>query len=134
MAIDLRNSSGESIQISNGHWAVYLTLAEAFGWKPQGTSRPPSLPPDQPWSGQYASSDGQIVMDAEAKLLAQILHAAAVHPKIEMALTDVIARIESQIESSGTAIPAQMRMTPNDFSKEFSPLLMFLYKGEFVIA
>ncbi len=133
MAINLRNSSGESIRISNGHWAVYLTLAETFGWKPQGTSRPPDLHADQIWSGQYASSDGQIVVEEEAKLLAQILHAAAVHPKIEIALIDVIAYIESQIEKSGTPIPPQMHMSPSDFSNEFSPLLEFLYKGEFFV-
>lgn len=133
MSITLRNPSGSTITISNGHWAVYLTLAQAYGWKPAGTSPSPSLPCGESWGGRYDSSDGQVVIDAEAKLLAQVLHAAAVSPQIETALADVIAHIEQQVENAGTPIPPAMRMSPNDFSKEFSPLLMFLYQGTFVI-
>ena len=36
MAINLRNESGATIRIGSGHWAVYLTLAETFGWRPAG--------------------------------------------------------------------------------------------------
>ena len=133
MAINLRNESGATIRIGSGHWAVYLTLAETFGWRPAGTRRPPLLAPEIEWSGRYDSSDGQVVPDVEAKQLAQILHAAAVSPKIGQALFDVIAHIESQVENAGTRVPEEMRMHPNDFSKEFSPLLMFLYQGEFLI-
>ena len=102
MAIDLRNENGATIRISSGHWAVYLTLAETFGWRPAGTRRPRLLAPEVEWSGRYDSSDGQVVPDAEAKQLAQILHAAAVSPKIGQALFDVIAHIESQVENTGT--------------------------------
>ena len=63
----------------------------------------------------------------------EILHAAAVSPKIGQALFDVIDHIESQVENTGTTVPKEMRMHPDDFSKEFSPLLMFLYQGEFLI-
>jgi len=38
-----------------------------------------------------------------------------------------------QAERSGIAIPSQMRMNPEDFYKEFSPLLIFLYEGGFYI-
>ena len=133
MAIHLRNASGGTLRLSSGHWAVYLTLAQAFGWKPVGTTRPADLPLDQSWNGRYDSSDGQTVGDDEAKLLAQILHAAAVSPKLGDALFDVIAHVEQQVESADTPIPSQMRMHPNDFSKEFSPLLEFMYQGTFVI-
>jgi hypothetical protein len=98
-----------------------------------GTQRPEQLSKNQSWGGQYASSDGQIVTDNDAKMFAQVLHAAAVHPKLPVALSDVIASVEAQVAATGTSIPAQMRMNPNDFSKEFSPLLLFLYKGSFVI-
>lgn len=133
MAIDLRNKSGASVRLSNGHWAVFLTLAQAYGWRPAGTKAPPGLAPSEKWSGRYDSSDGQTVVDSDAKLFAQVLHAAAVSPKITVALPDVIRHIERQIEASGTNIPDQMRMKPEDFNKEFSPLLEFLYKGEFFI-
>jgi hypothetical protein len=133
MSLDLRNSSGDSIRVSGGHWAVFLTLAQAFGWKPAGTKRPSNLPISQGWSGRYDSSDGQTVTDADAKLLAQVLHAAAVSPKLTVALPDVIRHIERQVEAGGAKIPEGMRMLPEHFSREFSPLLEFLYKGEFVI-
>jgi hypothetical protein len=133
MSICLRNPRGETFVLSAGHWAVYLTLAEAYGWKPAGTSPPRSHPGGDVWSGRYDSSDGQTVGDADAKLLAQVLHAAAVSAKLGTALSDVIAYIERQVENAGTPIPPQMRLDPHDFSKEFSPLLMFLYQGTFVI-
>jgi len=133
MSIHLHNAAGNTFDLSGGHWAVYLTLAQAYGWKPRGTERPPALPASQPWSGQYASRDGQIVGDAEAKLLAQILHAAALSDKLGTALTDVINNIEEQIVRAGTPIGDAMRMQPQDFKTEFSPLLKFLYQGRFII-
>lgn len=53
--------------------------------------------------------------------------------KLGTALNDVINNIEEQIARSDTPIPDAMRMTPADFTKEFSPLLMFLYQGTFTI-
>jgi len=132
-AFDLRNQAGNTLRVSGGHWAVYLTLAETFGWIPKGTERPKNLPENQPWNGQYASSDGQFVTDNDAKALAKILHGVAVNPKISIALQDVISNVEMQAERSGIAIPSQMRMKPEDFNKEFSPLLIFLYEGGFYI-
>lgn len=85
------------------------------------------------WNGRYDSSDGQIVEDADAKRLAQVLHAAAVSDKLPLALSDVIKHIEKQVNQTGTTIPEQMRMKPEDFHAEFSPLLMFLYQGAFLI-
>ena len=32
MGVDLRNDAGETIKLTNRHWAVMLTLAETFGW------------------------------------------------------------------------------------------------------
>lgn len=126
-------SSGEDLRVSGGHWAVFLTLAEAYGWKPAGTKPPSNLPPTQAWDGRYDSSDGQTVLDADAKRLAEVLHAAAVSKEIAFAVTDTIQRIERSVEASGLRIPDGMRMKFEDFRDEFSPLLVFLYKGEFVI-
>ncbi|APR82499.1 Hypothetical protein A7982_07848 [Minicystis rosea] len=134
MGFSLRStSSGETLRVSGGHWAVFLTLAEAYGWKPAGTQPPRSLPPGKAWHGRYDSSDGQTVTDADAKRLAEILHGAAVSKEIAFAVTDTIARIERSAEAEGLTIPAGMRMRFEDFREEFSPLLLFLYKGEFVI-
>jgi|SRR5471030_237080 len=133
MSIYLKNPAGKTINLSNGHWSVYLTLAQCFGWKPTGTQRPPSVPLSLEWKNGYDSSDGQIVTDADAKSLAQILHAAALHEKLGIALTDIILNIEQQVQLAGANIPENMRMKPSDFNEEFSPLLMFLYQGTFSI-
>jgi hypothetical protein len=133
MAFDLRNNSGGTLRDSGGHWAVFLTLAQAYGWKPAGTGRPAHLPQTEKWNGRYDSSDGQVVTEEDAKSLARVLHAAAVSQQVNVALADVIRRIERQVETSGTTIPDAMRMKPEHFHQEFSPLLEFIYQGEFVI-
>lgn len=134
MGFHLRSvSSGKTIHVSGGHWAVYLNVAEAFGWKPAGTVAPPGSASGKPWNGQYDSNDGQLVTDADAKSLAAILHSAAVGPQIAYAVTDTIRRIEGAAESSGLRIPEGMRMHFEHFVDELSPLLEFLYEGAFTI-
>ncbi len=100
---------------------------------PQGTVRPAQWPAEAQWGGAYDSSDGQVVAEADAKALAQTLNGAIRSPQIGEALFDVIAGIESLLEARGVQVPEQMRMHPNDFSQEFSPVILFLYKGSFVI-
>ena len=39
MAFDLSNKAGDSIKVSGGHQAVFLTLAETFGWISAKTSK-----------------------------------------------------------------------------------------------
>src|SRR5260370_96016 len=126
MAFDLRNKEGATIRVSGGHWAVFLTLAQTYGWKPAGTNPPPGFSALQKWNRRYDSSDGQVVTDADAKLLAQVLHAAAVSAQVNIALSDVIRHVESQVEAIGTPIREEWRMKPEHFHAEFSPLLLFL--------
>ena len=133
MSIHLRSHDGAQLNLSGGHWAVYLNVAQAFGWQPQGTLAPPQWPQGQAWAGAYDSSDGQIVSEADARALAETLNGAIRSPQIGDALFDVIEGIESLVQAGGTRIPEQMRMHPNDFSSEFSPVVLFLYKGSFFI-
>ncbi len=133
MAIHLRSKLGKTFQTSAGHWAVYLLVAECFGWKPKGTLPPEGFPPGEQWDGRYDSSDAQQVEDGEAKELAKILHAAAAGPSIGQALADVIRHVENSAEQSGITIHLSMRMSPEHFNNEFSPLLFLLYDGAFFI-
>jgi hypothetical protein len=133
MAVHLRSKQGKTFTTSAGHWAVFLCVAECFGWKPAGTLAPPDWPASEPWSGQYDTNDGQVVSQSEAWLLAKILHAAAAGPQIGQALEDMIRHVESAAEKAGIPILDAMRMHPEDFSQEFSPLLFLLYDGEFTI-
>jgi hypothetical protein len=133
MGFDLRNSAGETLKVSGGHWAVLLSLAGTYGWKPLGTRSPPGFPSIEKWHGRYDTNDGQTVTHADAKRLAEVLHAAVVSDTLHMALADVIRSIESQVVARGTHIPEQMRMKLMDFNDGFSALLLFLYQGEFII-
>jgi hypothetical protein len=133
MSVNLRSNRGKSFSTSAGHWAVYLNVAQYFGWKPAGTLPPDDWPQTQQWTGKYDSNDGQRVSEDDAKHLAQILHAAAAGPDIGKALSDVIKLLEASAEGAGISIPPNMHMTPEEFSGEFSPLLFLLYDGEFII-
>jgi hypothetical protein len=133
MGMDLRNRADQAIKVSGGHWAVFLKLAEAFGWQPAGTEQPETWPASETWHGRYDTNDGQSVTDADAIRLAQTLHGAAVHPQIQRALSDVIRYVESAVKASGIKIREEWEMHPTDFFDEFSPLLEFLYQGGFVI-
>lgn len=132
MAFELMRDD-ESITISSGHWSVYLLIAQAFGWKPVGTQAPTNYNNSEPWHGQYDTNDGQTVIETDAKQFAEVLHAAVVSEHINIALSDMIKRVEKQAEDAGLTIPNGMHMKNKDFYDEFSPLLMFLYKGTFVI-
>ncbi len=133
MSFNLINKSGESFNVSGGHWAVYLHLAQSFSWVPKGTVASENYESNQEWSGKYDTNDSQVVTEEDALKLAGHLNAAARHPKIEMILSEIISQIESLVEKQGYNIPQQMRMKPSDFYSEFSPLLIFLYKGSFSI-
>ena len=133
MGVDLRNDGGETIKLTNRHWAVMLTLAETFGWQPAGTLAPKEWHGPGEWAGRYDSSDGQFVLEEDAKSLARHLHGAVVSDQFELALNDVIQYLEKSVEASGRKIPDAMRMKPGEFSNIFSPLLMFLYEGSFYI-
>ncbi len=133
MAFQLYSKTGATARISGGRWAVFLTLAQSYGWKPKGTRAPPGYASTEKWGGRYDSSDGQIVIEVDAHKFAVVLHAAAVSKTLIDALTEVIAHVESQLEAAGITIPDEMRMVPEDFLEEFPPLLTFLAEGEFVI-
>ena len=133
MSILLRSRQGKTFALSAGHWAVLLNVARCYGWTPAGTLPPADWPATQAWTGQYDTSDGQVVTTAEATTLAKTLHSAAAGPQIGQALEDMIRHVESLAEQAGLSIPDGMRMRPEHFNKEFSPLLFLLYDGEFLI-
>jgi hypothetical protein len=109
LAFNLRNLAGDRISISGGHWAVFLSLAGCFGWVSAGTV-PPEGVSSELWNKRYDSSDSQWVTDSDAISLAKYLHGAAVHKKIDMALTDVIATIEKEMIASGVTIHPSMQI------------------------
>jgi hypothetical protein len=132
LAFDLRNAAGEQFRVRGGYWAVFLTLAECFGWMPEGTQPPEGLSADS-WNKCYDSNDGQFVTDSDAISLAKHIHGAVVHEQLDLALSDIIANLEQQILTEGIPIHPSMKIEPDQLKQQFSPLLLFLYQGGFFI-
>ena len=83
--------------MSGGHWAVFLTLAQSYGWKPRGTKAPSGWLAGEKWGGRYDSSEGQAVTAQDAKQFATVLHAASVSDTLPVALGEVITHVEQQL-------------------------------------
>ncbi len=133
MYLTLRNPSGVNVRINSAHWSVFLVLAEGYGWKPERTQRPAQLAADQEWDGDYVTGAGQMVSATDARSLANVLHVAAVHPKLKSALIYVISKIQAQLAKDGIPAAEQVKLTPDDFTEKFRPLSLFLNDGAFFI-
>ncbi len=86
MSYDLYNQSTSiSRKYSKQFWAKALELARLYGWQPMETC-PPCQEVD--WLGTYLTNDGQIVIAADAYMLAlalekSLLNISEVNPKID---------------------------------------------------
>src|SRR5439155_9949269 len=58
-------------------WPKLLRLAQAYGWRPRGTTLPEDS--DGSWDRNYTSNDGQVVSSEDAAALADALEAALPH-------------------------------------------------------
>lgn len=75
MGYDLANEK-RVLSLTNGNWAWLLETAVANGWQPNGTEQPEDWTTDwkgSNWSGNYSTSDGQLVTGADAMSFAKAL-------------------------------------------------------------
>ena len=79
---------GGEFQLSVEAWGTVLALAEASGWKPEGT-RPPE-PIIANWPGSYNAQRGQRVSDEDA-----------------LSLADALQELSSEIRTRETADPPE---------------------------
>lgn len=84
MGVDLCRESGESTGFGYGGWAMVLEIAQQYGWKPLGTEAPTGMDDPAGWSGEYCSSDGQRVTDADVAALAGAISAAVADPNLHV--------------------------------------------------
>lgn len=70
----VRLASYDGVYLSTAGFRACLRVARQFGWTPTGTSAPSNF--EGNWDGNYLSSDGQIVNDADARALAAALFRA----------------------------------------------------------
>jgi hypothetical protein len=68
--MELRGKGG-CVSLSLGQWSDILKRANQHGWEPMGTRVPKSKDPK--WEGYYCSNDGQLVVSADARLMAAAL-------------------------------------------------------------
>jgi hypothetical protein len=108
-------------------------LAEGFRYKLPGTQRPPNLDPSLPWSGEYASSDGQLVTDEDARQLTSVLGFASTNAALPRAIGDIIARIEADLTAEGIKIPDAMRLQPEALIQGLPAVVAFISRGAFFI-
>jgi hypothetical protein len=69
MGFDLTSNSGEAYQLRTHAWTLLLYIAEAYGWKQQGTLAPEGVRSGE-WDGGYATNDGQFISAEDAAELA----------------------------------------------------------------
>lgn len=78
MGYDLRNKN-EAFRAA--WWGDLLTLAQYYGWQPEGTQAPeyfsdPAYAITTAWDGSYSWNDGQRVTESDAAALAVALESA----------------------------------------------------------
>jgi hypothetical protein len=78
MSAYLINRHGDSLQFNHFTWAMVLSLAKDYGWKPDGTVDPWwKDEPDAPdWDGNYVTNDHQQVTSDDALNVANALRRA----------------------------------------------------------
>ena len=93
-------NANRDVQISYTGWIEMLRLAEEFGWKPAGTVADvdnPQLGHDPGLrDGPYASNDGLLVTDDDARAFADALRRACRKPDADIKRISRIAEIAEE--------------------------------------
>jgi hypothetical protein len=119
-------------------WQKLLRLAESYGWRPAGTTLPEAelkWMPDGRWDGSYTSNDGQTVVAADARSLAEALDRAV----RDIPSEDVIAQHRApsggiQIFPNPPAISDRDWFCTDDTKTRIREFISFCYGGEFQIS
>ncbi|MDP2966429.1 MAG: hypothetical protein Q8N39_10425 [Pelolinea sp.] len=77
MSVDLFNDRGGYFGTSNWGWALFIILADMYGWVSLGTQPPKWHDPGKPWNKEdYCSNNGQIVTAQDAQGIAAAIESA----------------------------------------------------------
>ena len=149
MSVDLFNDRGGYFGTSNWGWALFIILAEMYGWVSNGTQPPKWHDPGKPWNKEdYCSNNGQIVTAQDAQGLADA---------IELAIQDLSPAPEAsdfqpleERKPYGSAPTERLAMLlraaqaekPDtvilgfdlDYTAPFQELVDFCRQGEFIIS
>jgi hypothetical protein len=94
------SNANRDVQITYTGWLGMIRLAEEFGWKPAGTVADVENPqlghdPDLR-DGPYASNDGLLVTDDDARAFAAALRLASCRPGADRARISRIAEVAEE--------------------------------------
>lgn len=131
MSITLRTPKDE-IEMSNIAWAFLLNLSESYGWKPRGTKKPKGFGVFKHWSGNYDSSEGQIVVKSDTTALIYALKCACADEEYRIVEERIKGDLKKVLEANtGFEIDYELL---SDMGKGYIvDLILFLEDEEFSI-
>jgi hypothetical protein len=138
LGFDLTNEKGSYLRFSPSGWALALTLAEAYGWVPAGTTLPEyGGLAGQPWSGEYATNEGQQISSADAAALGEAC-ARAIASEDYVSRTAAIrkALFDRVDRAAGGSLPMPAPFGEPEiitFRGRLEELIAFCREGGFVI-
>ncbi len=136
MGFDFTNDSGAYLRFSPSGWALALTLAEQYGWQPEGTTLAESAEGSANWSGEYATNEGQRVAASDATALAEACARALNDPAYAEVVADTWDELQEYVDAQlpGTMPP---RAVDPDLAQKFrgrlEELIAFARSGSFII-
>jgi hypothetical protein len=136
MGFDLTNESGNYLRFSPSGWALALTLAENYGWQPEGTTLAVADEGEPvEWSGEYATNEGQRVSASDAQSLADACERALGDPQYESQASEIFAQINVAVaeEVPGYTPEPVNRADMVKFRERLGELVTFCREGSFVI-
>lgn len=133
MSITLISKNGrELFECNNTAWCYILNLGELYGWKPQGTKKPRNYGLFKRWPGDYDSSDGQAVLEADSSGLALALKTAVADDNFSSNSQKLIQQLQEAIERS-VRRKLDYQISPDVKISFINEVIEFLKNGEFTI-
>ena len=138
MGYDLTSESGADLRFNAAGWGLLLSLAEAYGWTPQGCL-PPEGDDAVAWEGDYDTNDGGRVSREDANAMADALQRALADPEraererdISRAMNQAVRQMEIETFGEDVALEEEEEpLTTNDDT--LRTLIRFLRAGAFRI-
>jgi hypothetical protein len=136
MGFDLTNETGAYLRFSPSGWALALTLAERYGWQPEGTTLPKSAEGSADWSGEYATNDGQRVSASDANAVADACERALADPAYAEITLDAWNELQKYMDSQVPSLAPPRAVDPDlaqKFRGRLEELITFCRSGNFII-
>ena len=135
MGYDLKSETGDLTGFSSPGWSMIRSLAEQFGWKPEGTHPPEYWDCDEQWSGEYTGNSRQLVTAGDAMRLADALELALSAPDFESRIESMQTEYQLYLrQASSAAVTLTLSTVPGgEWRVVLQGFIEFCRKGSFGI-